>query len=72
MAFVIYMINRKRIEIIERFSHSVLVRYVKSGITSSVSPDVIRKYIPKEKPQKQVRQNKKNNNNNNNQLNFDL
>lgn len=69
MAYFIYMINRKKVEIIERFTHSVLVRYVKTGIESSVSPDSIRKYYPKVQPQKEVVVKKENNNN---QLNLEL
>ena len=66
MGYTVYMINRKAVKIIQRFSHSVLVEYIKTGIQSSVNPDCIRKHKPKEKPQKPI------NKNNNNQLNLNL
>ena len=63
MGYTVYMINRKAVKIIQRFDHSILVEYIKTGEQFSVSPDCIRKYKPKVKPQKKT---------NNNQLNFNF
>jgi vancomycin resistance protein YoaR len=43
MEYTIYLINRKAVKIIERFSHSILVEYIKTGVQASVSPDCIRR-----------------------------
>jgi vancomycin resistance protein YoaR len=68
MEYTVYLINRKAVKIIERFSHSILVEYIKTGVQASVSPDCIRRkkvnHTPKEKPQKII--------NINNQLNLNL
>jgi hypothetical protein len=70
MSYVVLMIGRKAIRIIERFSHSVLVEYIKTGVQASVSPDCIKRYKPKVKPTKQQKPQKQINTNN--QLNLDL
>lgn len=43
-----YLIGRKRVEILAKYDHSYLVRYVKTGVESSVSKSLVRKWTPKE------------------------
>lgn len=47
------MINRKQVIILERFTHSVLIKYVKSSVESSVNPSVIKSFTPKNIKNKQ-------------------
>ena len=69
-----FVIGRSKVEILQKFDNSVLVRYVKTGVEACVNPNLIKSkevgnYEKKGKyPQKKSTKNKPNNN----QLNFEL
>ena len=41
--YTYFVIGRKKVEILQKFDNSVLVRYVKTGIEACVNPAFIKK-----------------------------
>ena len=71
MGFKIHLVGKQRVEILQKFDNSVLVRYVKSGIESCINPSLI-KSKDTDSLKKKAKQNPQKNKPNNNQLNFEL
>lgn len=57
MSCRIYMVNKLAVEIIERHTHTFLVRFIKTGKISSVGKKYVKSFIPKKKPQKIINNN---------------
>lgn len=45
----IYTVDGKRVEIVERFTHTTTVKFVKSGQTINVRSDFVKSFIPSQK-----------------------
>ena len=66
--YTYFVIGRKKVEILQKFDNSVLVRYVKTGIEACVNPVFIKKKTVEYQPKK----NGKLNNRGNSQTKLDL
>ena len=43
-----FLVGRNRVEILQKFDNSVLIRYVKSGIEACVNPSLIKSKVIEE------------------------
>jgi hypothetical protein len=46
---VIHLVNKKRVVVLERFPHTAIVRFMKTGNELNIKLDLIKQYIPKKK-----------------------
>lgn len=50
--YTYYVVGRQKVEILQRFDNSVLVRYVKSGTEACIRADFVKKKTVKYQPKK--------------------
>lgn len=50
--YTYYVVGRKKVEILQRFDNSVLVRYVKTRVEACIKADFIKKKTVKYQPKK--------------------
>lgn len=54
MKHIILLVGKKAVRIIDRFDHSVVVEFIKTGVKSSINPKYIKRkvidYNKKDKP----------------------
>lgn len=66
--YTYFVIGRSKVEILQKFDNSVLVRYIKTGVESCVNPALIKKKTVEYQP----KPNGKSNNRGNSQTKLDL